>query len=156
MQDPPAPRGAWAVIATSSARASLAQIGFARLHGPVLELETAADVSRALDRAVPLLSQEHPLVIVASPGLVEEAGGAEALAELSEALLAHGVARLMLAGEGLFGAVLERTGRVLRPGPEIAPALAWCAVDGAAFHLAFKPGAAGGRDILLRAFLTEA
>ena len=153
-QETTPPSGAWAVIAASSVRATLAQIGFARLHGPVLELATADDAARTLDRALPLLSQEHPLVIAASPTLAADAGPA-VLAELAEALLAHGVARLMVAGEDLFGPVLERTGRPLRPEPEIAPAIAWCAVEGAAYQLAFKPGAAGGRDILLRAFLTE-
>jgi uncharacterized protein YgbK (DUF1537 family) len=150
----PAPRGSWAVIAAASARPTLAQIGFARLHGPVLDLNSVGDLEGAMDRAVPLLSEEHPLVIAASPALVAEA--APALGELARALMAHGVRRLLVAGEELFGPVLEARGRALQPGPEIAPALAWCDVEGAACQIAFKPGGAGGRDILLRAFLTEA
>lgn len=150
----PAPRGAWAVIAAAAARPTLAQIGFARLYGPVLDLDSPADLSGALDRAVPLLSEEHPLVIAASPTLAANSGSA--LAGLAQALIARGVGRLLLAGEELFGPMLEAGGHALRPGPEIAPAIAWWEIDGAPQQLAFKPGMAGGRDILLRAFLTEA
>ncbi|WP_458097013.1 four-carbon acid sugar kinase family protein [Roseomonas sp. WA12] len=150
----PTPRGSWVVLAAASARPTLAQIGFARLHGPVLDLSTSGDLAGAMDRALPLLSEEHPLVISASPALVAQAPAA--LGGLARDVLARVAGRLLVAGEELFGPVLDAVGCVLRPGPEIAAAVCWCDVAGTAGQIAFKPGLAGGRDILLRAFLTEA
>ncbi|MBP0445999.1 four-carbon acid sugar kinase family protein [Roseomonas sp. SSH11] len=150
----PAPRGAWAVLAATEARATLAQIGFARLHGPVRELDRVEDATDALEWAVPLLSDEHPVILAASPGLVRQGAGAEALAALAAALAERGVGRLLVAGEALFGPVLRALGHpVLRVGPEAAQATPWCIAEGTGLQLAFKPGGAGGRDILLRAFL---
>ncbi|HEY8579029.1 MAG TPA: nucleotide-binding domain containing protein, partial [Beijerinckiaceae bacterium] len=141
-------------IAASAERRTLAQTGFARLHVPVLDLASMDDVARALDRATPLLSEEEPVVIAASPELAKAAALPVMLAALAEDLAARGVGRLLVAGEACFGAMLDRLGGpALRIGPEIAAATPWCAAGETGLQLAFKPGMAGGRDILLRAFL---
>ncbi|SHJ63382.1 Uncharacterized conserved protein YgbK, DUF1537 family [Roseomonas rosea] len=150
----PEPRGSWAVIAASDARATLAQIGFARLHGPVLDLSSAAEVTEALDHATALLSEEHPLIISATPEFARDAAAGPALADLASELARRGVGRLLVAGEALFGPVLRQLGTTaLRIGPEAAQATPWCVAGETGLQIAFKPDDVGGRDILLRAFL---
>ena len=153
--DWPAPHGAWAVLAASSARPTLAQIGFARLHGPVLDLQSSADLAGAENWAVQHLSDEHPLVIAATPELAGDPELPAGMAALAGRLAAAGVGRLLVAGEALFAPMLRSAGGVIRIGPEVAEATPWCVAPDTGLQLAFKPGQAGGRDILLRAFLPE-
>jgi uncharacterized protein YgbK (DUF1537 family) len=148
----PAPGGACAVLAASEARVALAQLGYARLHVPVLEVESTSDVAPVLDRAAPLLSADEPVVVTVSAAPARDAG---LLAALAEGLLSRGVGRLLLSGEAAFGAGLDQLGGGgLRIGAEIEPGVCWCRAEATGLHLGFKPGTAGGRDILLRAFLT--
>jgi len=143
----PVPEGAWAVIAGSAARNTLAQIGFARLHGPVLDLD-GPDADGALAWATPLLSGEHPVIVAAA----EAAYGA--LPAIAEGLVARGVGRLLVAGEAVFEPLLHRLapdGLVV--GPEAAEATPWCVAAGRPLQIAFKPGERCTRDVLLRVFL---
>ncbi|MFT8245673.1 3-oxo-tetronate kinase [Roseomonas sp. BN140053] len=170
----PAPHGSCAVLAGSCSRATLAQIGVARDHVPVLELDplatpdAAALAQQALDWVEGRLSAERPVVIAASapPDRVRalqarigrEAAGAlveAALAEVAAGLVARGVGRLMVAGGETSGAAVGRLGvRSLRIGPEIAAGVPWTATE-SGLHLALKSGNFGGRDLFLTAFEGE-
>ena len=153
-EDWPAPRGGWAVVAATDARVTLAQIGFARLHGPVLDLGAARDAAAVLDEATSLLSEEHPVVIGATPDFARDPAAAPLLAEMAAELARRGMGRLLVAGEALFGPVLRGLGAPsVRVGPEAAQATPWCIAGEDGVQIAFKPGGAGGRDFLLRAFL---
>ena len=127
--------GTAAVLAGSCSRATLGQIGFAREHVPVLELDPLAtpDAARwpagaSTGRAAG--SGDTPIVIAASAPpdqvaalqqtLGRDAAGAlieQALARIAEALVARGVRRLVVAGGETSGAVVPRLGvRSLRIG----------------------------------------
>lgn len=167
----PPMQGAAAVLAGSCSRATLGQIGFARDHAPVLELDplatpdAAALAARALDWAAGKLG-EAPVVIAASAPpekvaalqarLGRDAAGAlveEALARVAEGLVARGVRRLVVAGGETSGAVVSRLGvRSLRIGPEIDPGVPWTYAEPAGLHLALKSGNFGARDFFLKAF----
>jgi uncharacterized protein YgbK (DUF1537 family) len=176
---PPA-SGLTAVVAGSCSRATLGQIGFARDHVPVLELDAlvtpdaAALAEDALRWAEGRLDPARPVVLAASAPpekvaalqarLGREAAGAlieHALAAVAEGLVARGVGRLVVAGGETSGAVVQRLGvRFLRIGAEIDPGVPWTfaqlprgsGVTPAAIHLALKSGNFGARDFFLKAF----
>jgi uncharacterized protein YgbK (DUF1537 family) len=176
----PAPQGFCAVVAGSCSRATLGQIGFARDHAPVLELDAlatpdaAALARQALDWVEGKLDPARPVVIAASAlpekvaalqaKLGREAAGAlveEALAAVAEGLVARGVQRLVVAGGETSGAVVQRLGVTsLRIGAEIDPGVPWTFAESrsaggaapTAIHLALKSGNFGARDFFLKAF----
>ena len=167
----PPMRGHGAVLAGSCSRATLGQIGFARDHLPVLELDPLtqdgpAMVAAALGWVDGRLREDRPVVIATSAmpdrvallqrRLGREAAGAmveEALAAIAEGLVERGVGRLVVAGGESSGAVVQRLGvRSLRIGGEIAPGVPWTFADPPGLHLALKSGNFGGRDMFLRAF----
>ncbi|WP_135466163.1 3-oxo-tetronate kinase [Crenalkalicoccus roseus] len=167
----PPMRGAAAVVAGSCSRATLGQIGFARGHVPVLELDpletpdAAALAAQALGWAEGRLGAA-PIVIAASAPpekvaalqakLGREAAGTlieTALAAVAEGLVARGAGRLVVAGGETSGAVVQRLGiRSLRIGPEIDPGVPWTYAEPAGLHLALKSGNFGARDFFLKAF----
>jgi uncharacterized protein YgbK (DUF1537 family) len=168
----PEQHGPCAVVAGSCSRATLGQIGFARDHAPVLELDAlatpdaAALARQALDWAEGKLSAERPIVIAASAPpekvaalqarLGRDAAGAlveHALAEVAAELVARGVTRLVVAGGETSGAVVSRLGvTALRIGAEIDPGVPWTFADPTRIHLALKSGNFGARDFFLKAF----
>jgi len=168
---PPA-QGLCAVVAGSCSRATLGQIGFARDHAPVLELDAlatpdaAALAAQALEWCEGKLSAAHPIVIAgsASPEKVaslqaklgRDAAGAlveQAMATVAQGLVARGVGRLVVAGGETSGAVVSALGvRTLRIGAEIDTGVPWTYADPAGIHLALKSGNFGGRDFFLKAF----
>ncbi|MBV1800199.1 3-oxo-tetronate kinase [Siccirubricoccus sp. G192] len=167
----PPMRGHAVVLAGSCSRATLGQIGLARNHVPVLELDAlalpdaAALAAQALEWAAGRLG-ETPLVIAASAPpdrvaalqarLGREAAGAlveQAMAAIAEGLVARGVGRLVVAGGETSGAVVARLGvKALRIGPEIDPGVPWTYAEPVGLHLALKSGNFGGRDFFLKAF----
>jgi len=168
----PPPRGASAVVAGSCSRATLGQIGFARDHAPVLELDVLATpnagalAAQALAWADGKLADTRPIVIAASAPpeqvaalqqkLGRDAAGAlveHTLAEIAAGLVARGVGRLVVAGGETSGAVVQRLAvRSLRIGPEIDPGVPWTYAEPGALHLALKSGNFGARDFFLKAF----
>ncbi|RAI57879.1 3-oxo-tetronate kinase [Roseicella frigidaeris] len=164
-----------AVLAGSCSRATLGQIGYARDHAPVLELdvlarpEAAALVAEALDWAAGKLGAQ-PVVIAASAPpekvaalqakLGRDAAGAlveEALSAIAAGLVERGVRRLVVAGGETSGAVVSRLDVAsLRIGPEIDPGVPWTHAEIASpsggLHLALKSGNFGARDFFLKAF----
>lgn len=168
----PPMQGAAAVVAGSCSRATLGQIGLARDHVPVLELDAlatpdaAALAAQALAWVEGRLEAARPVVIAASatPEKVaalqarfgREAAGAlveEAVATIAEGLVARGVGRLVVAGGETSGAVVQRLGvTALRIGPEIDPGVPWTFAEPKGIHLALKSGNFGARDFFLKAF----
>jgi uncharacterized protein YgbK (DUF1537 family) len=168
---PPA-QGFAAVVAGSCSRATLGQIGLARDHVPVLELDAlampdaAAMAAQALAWAEGRLEAGRPVVIAASAPpekvaalqakLGRDAAGAlveEAVATIAEGLVARGVGRLVVAGGETSGAVVQRLGvTALRIGPEIDPGVPWTYAEPRGIHLALKSGNFGARDFFLKAF----
>ncbi|MBR0665765.1 four-carbon acid sugar kinase family protein [Roseomonas hellenica] len=168
---PPA-KGALAVLAGSCSRATLGQIGLARDHAPVLELDpletpdAAVLTAQALTWAEGKLSEERPIIIAASAPpdrvaalqakLGRDAAGAlveHVLANVAEALVQRGVGRLMVAGGETSGAVVTRLGvNALRIGAEIDPGVPWTYAEPNGIHLALKSGNFGTRDFFLKAF----
>ncbi|MDI3308188.1 MAG: four-carbon acid sugar kinase family protein [Acetobacteraceae bacterium] len=167
----PPMRGHAAVLAGSCSRATLGQIGLARDHLPVLELDPMATpdagalAAQALNWAEGRLG-DIPVVIAASAPpekvaalqarLGREAAGAlveQALATIAEGLVARGVRRLVVAGGETSGAVVSRLGVAsLRIGPEIDPGVPWTYAEPTGLHLALKSGNFGARDFFLKAF----
>ena len=169
----PAAGGYAAVLAGSCARATLMQLGRARQHLPVLELDplatpdAAALTQSAMDWARGRLGTT-PVVIAASvppdkvaalqSRLGRDAAGAlveETLARIGEALVELGVRRLVVAGGETSGAVASRLGvRRFRIGAEIDPGVPWTFAEGGsvALHLALKSGNFGAPDFFLKAF----
>jgi uncharacterized protein YgbK (DUF1537 family) len=165
--------GPCAVLAGSCSRATLAQIGFARDHVPVLEVDALATPdatslsATALEWAADRLGNT-PVVIAASAPpdkvaalqarLGRDAAGAlveDAIAGIAEGLVAHGVRRMIVAGGETSGAVVARLGvRSLRIGSEIDPGVPWTYAEGSGpdLMLALKSGNFGGTDFFLKAF----
>ena len=166
--------GLAAVLAGSCSRATLMQIGWARAHVPVLDLDplatpdAAALTAQAVDWAMPLLGPT-PIVIAASAPpegvsalqqrIGRDAAGAlveSALAGIAEALVARGVRRLVVAGGETSGAVVARLGvRSLRIGAEIDPGVPWTYAERGGqppLKLALKSGNFGAPDFFLKAF----
>jgi 3-dehydrotetronate 4-kinase len=168
----PPMQGMAAVVAGSCSRATLGQIGLARDHVPVLELDAlatpdaAALTAQALDWVSGKLSADRPVVIAASAPpekvaalqakLGRDAAGAlieTAMAAIAEGLIARGVGRLVVAGGETSGAVVQRLGvTALRIGPEIDPGVPWTFAEPRGLHLALKSGNFGARDFFLKAF----
>jgi uncharacterized protein YgbK (DUF1537 family) len=168
----PPMQGMAAVVAGSCSRATLGQIGLARDHVPVLELDAlatpdaAALASQALEWVAGKLAADRPVVIAASAPpekvaalqakLGRDAAGAlieAAMATIAEGLVARGVARLVVAGGETSGAVVQRLGvTALRIGPEIDPGVPWTFAEPRGLHLALKSGNFGARDFFLKAF----
>lgn len=168
----PPMQGMAAVVAGSCSRATLGQIGLARDHVPVLELDAlatpdaAALTAQALDWVSGKLSADRPVVIAASAPLEKvaafqaklgrDAAGAlieAAMAGIAEGLVARGVGRLVVAGGETSGAVVQRLGvTALRIGPEIDPGVPWTFAEPRGLHLALKSGNFGARDFFLKAF----
>jgi uncharacterized protein YgbK (DUF1537 family) len=169
----PTVTGAAAVLSGSCSRATLGQLGFARDHVPVFELDVLATpdagtlAAGAIDWAASRLG-DTPLVIAASAPpdkvvavqqrLGREAAGAlieDAMARIAEALVARGARRLVVAGGETSGAVVARLGvRRLRIGAEIDTGVPWTYAEGsgAPLLLALKSGNFGARDFFLKAF----
>ena len=168
----PPMQGMAAVVAGSCSRATLGQIGLARDHVPVLELDAlatpdaAALSAQALDWVAGKLAADRPVVIAASAPpekvaalqakLGRDAAGAlieAAMATIAEGLVARGVGRLVVAGGETSGAVVQRLGvTALRIGPEIDPGVPWTFAEPRGLHLALKSGNFGARDFFLKAF----
>ena len=168
----PPMQGMAAVVAGSCSRATLGQIGLARDHVPVLELDAlvtpdaAALTGQALDWVEGKLAADRPVVIAASAPpekvaalqakLGRDAAGAlveAAMAAIAEGLVARGVGRLVVAGGETSGAVVQRLGvTALRIGPEIDPGVPWTFAEPRGLHLALKSGNFGARDFFLKAF----
>ena len=168
----PPMQGMAAVVAGSCSRATLGQIGLARDHVPVLELDAlatpdaAALTAQALEWVAGKLSADRPVVIAASAPpekvaalqakLGRDAAGAlieTAMAAIAEGLVARGVGRLVVAGGETSGAVVQRLGvTALRIGPEIDPGVPWTFAEPRGLHLALKSGNFGARDFFLKAF----
>lgn len=168
----PPMQGMAAVVAGSCSRATLGQIGLARDHVPVLELDAlatpdaAALTTQALDWVTGKLAADRPVVIAASAPpekvaalqakLGRDAAGAlieTAMAAIAEGLIARGVGRLVVAGGETSGAVVQRLGvTALRIGPEIDPGVPWTFAEPRGLHLALKSGNFGARDFFLMAF----
>ncbi|MCA3426236.1 MAG: four-carbon acid sugar kinase family protein, partial [Roseomonas sp.] len=167
----PPMQGMAAVVAGSCSRATLGQIGLARDHVPVLELDALATpdaamlASQALDWVTGKLAADRPVVIAASAPpekvaalqakLGRDAAGAlieAAMAAIAEGLVARGVGRLVVAGGETSGAVVQRLGvTALRIGPEIDPGVPWTFAEPRWLHLALKSGNFGARDFFLKA-----
>jgi uncharacterized protein YgbK (DUF1537 family) len=168
----PPMQGMAAVVAGSCSRATLGQIGLARDHVPVLELDALATPDaealkvQALEWVAGKLSADRPVVIAASAPpekvsalqakLGRDAAGAlieAAMAAIAEGLVARGVGRLVVAGGETSGAVVQRLGvTALRIGPEIDPGVPWTFAEPRGLHLALKSGNFGARDFFLKAF----
>jgi len=168
----PPMQGMAAVVAGSCSRATLGQIGLARDHVPVLELDAlatpdaAALTAQALEWVRGKLAADRPVVIAASAPpekvaalqakLGRDAAGAlieAAMATIAEGLVARGVGRLVVAGGETSGAVVQRLGvTALRIGPEIDPGVPWTFAEPRGLHLALKSGNFGARDFFLKAF----
>jgi uncharacterized protein YgbK (DUF1537 family) len=168
----PPMQGMAAVVAGSCSRATLGQIGLARDHVPVLELDalatpdSAALTAQALEWVAGKLAADRPVVIAASAPpekvaalqakLGRDAAGAlieTAMATIAEGLVAQGVGRLVVAGGETSGAVVQRLGvTALRIGPEIDPGVPWTFAEPRGLHLALKSGNFGARDFFLKAF----
>ncbi|MCA3287350.1 MAG: four-carbon acid sugar kinase family protein [Roseomonas sp.] len=168
----PLMQGMAAVVAGSCSRATLGQIGLARDHVPVLELDAVATpdaavlTAQALEWVAGKLSADRPVVIAASAPpervaalqakLGRDAAGAlieTAMAAIAEGLVAQGVGRLVVAGGETSGAVVQRLGvTALRIGPEIDPGVPWTFAEPRGLHLALKSGNFGARDFFLKAF----
>ena len=168
----PEARGAMAVVAGSCSRATLGQIGLARDHVPVLELDAletpdaAALVAQARAWMDGKLSEELPVVIAASAPpdkvaalqqkLGRDAAGMlveHALADIAAELVAGGVGQLVVAGGETSGAVVQKLGvKSLRIGPQIDPGVPWTYAEPGNLHLALKSGNFGARDFFLKAF----
>jgi 3-dehydrotetronate 4-kinase len=169
----PAVAGHAVVLAGSCSRMTLTQLGTARSHGPVFEIDPLAtpDAAKlsaaALDWAHRHLG-ETPIVIAASAPpdkvaqvqakLGREAAGTmieDAMARIAEGLVAAGTRRIVVAGGETSGAVVQRLGvRSLRIGAEIDPGVPWTYAAGGntPLLLALKSGNFGGPDFFVRAF----
>jgi 3-dehydrotetronate 4-kinase len=165
--------GSAAVLAGSCSRATLAQLGFARSHLDVLELDplSTPDAATLSSNAIAWAAGRlggKPVVIAASAPpdkvaalqgkLGRESAGAlieDTMARIAEALVSRGVRRMVVAGGETSGAVVSRLGvRRLRIGAEIDPGVPWTLAEGngVPMLLALKSGNFGATDFFLKAF----
>jgi uncharacterized protein YgbK (DUF1537 family) len=172
--------GASAVLSGSCSRATLAQLGYARSHMPVHELDPLrTQDAGALAEAALIWADgkvgadgktgETPIVIAASAppdkvaaiqaalGGPDKAGALleDAMARIAEGLVVRGVRRMVIAGGETSGAVATRLGvRRLRIGAEIDPGVPWTHASGSGpdLLLALKSGNFGATDFFLKAF----
>jgi uncharacterized protein YgbK (DUF1537 family) len=169
----PSVAGHTAVLSGSCSRATLMQLGRAREHLPVFELDplatpdAAALAKGALDWAEGKLGAT-PIVIAASapPDKVaaiqarfgrDEAGALieDAMALIAAELVERGVRRMIVAGGETSGAAVARLGvRSLRVGPEIDPGVPWTLAEGSGppLMMALKSGNFGAPDFFTKAF----
>jgi uncharacterized protein YgbK (DUF1537 family) len=170
--------GPFAILAGSCSRATLTQLGIARAHIPVLQLDPLATpdaealAAAALDWSHDRLGHT-PIVIAASatPDKVAEVqaklgrdkAGAlieAAMAQIAAGLVANGARRIVVAGGETAGAVVQRLGVTsLRIGAEIDPGVPWTYAQGAYVDgtgtpllMALKSGNFGAPDFFLKAF----
>ena len=171
----PSVTGPTAVLSGSCSRATLAQVGYARAHAPVYELDPllVPDAARIAEAALAWADGkigDTPVVITAASAppdkvaaIQQALGGADkagalledAMARVAEGLVARGVRRMVIAGGETSGAVATRLGvRQLRIGAEIDPGVPWTYASGAGDNLllALKSGNFGGPDFFLKAF----
>ena len=170
----PTVAGASAVLSGSCSRATLAQLGFARSHVPLFELDPLAtrDALQLAERALEWATDKIgavPIVIAASAppdrvALVQASLGGpdqasalleDAMARIAESLVSRGVRRLVVAGGETAGAVVTRLGvQQLRIGAEIDPGVPWTLASGNGVELllALKSGNFGATDFFLKAF----
>jgi len=166
--------GPTAVLSGSCSRATLSQLGYARSHLPVFELDPLAtpDAARLAsgalewargkigDTAIVIAASAPPDKVAAvqsALGGPDQAGALleQAMALIAEGLVARGVRRMVVAGGETSGAVVTRLGvRRLRIGMEIDPGVPWTFAtgDGADLLLALKSGNFGATDFFLKAF----
>jgi 3-dehydrotetronate 4-kinase len=166
--------GSAAVLSGSCSRATLAQLGFARSHLAVHELDPLAipDAGALAEAALAWAGGKigaKPVVIAASAppdkvaatqaalGGPEKAGALleDAMARIAEGLVSRGVRRIVVAGGETAGAVATRLGvRRLRIGAEIDPGVPWthASGDGVDLLMALKSGHFGATDFFLKAF----
>ena len=165
--------GHTAVLSGSCSRATLMQLGRAREHLAVFELDPLA-IPNAADLAAGALAWADgklgasPIVIAASapPDKVaavqarfgRDAAGIlieDAMARIAAELVARGVRRMVVAGGETSGAAVARLGvRSLRIGPEIDPGVPWTLAEGSGppLMLALKSGNFGAPDFFTKAF----
>ena len=169
----PVVAGTSAIVAGSCSRATLAQLGFARNHLPVFEIDALAtpDAATLSEAALAWASDkigDKPVVIAASAppekvaalqaNLGREQAGAlveDAVARIAEGLVARGVRKMVVAGGETSGSVVGRLGvRSLRIGGEIDPGVPWTLASGSGpdLMLALKSGNFGATDFFLKAF----
>jgi uncharacterized protein YgbK (DUF1537 family) len=169
----PSVEGGGAVLAGSCSRATLAQLGFARDHLPVFEMDAleTPDAGRLADAALAWADGSlgtKPVVIAASapPDKVaalqsrlgrDQAGALieDAIARVAAGLVARGVRKMVVAGGETSGSVVKRLGvRSLRIGSEIDPGVPWTFAegDGPGMLMALKSGNFGATDFFLKAF----
>jgi uncharacterized protein YgbK (DUF1537 family) len=175
----PTVSGPTAVLSGSCSRATLAQLGFARSHLPVYELDPLSTPNAAQLAANALAWADgkigvKPVVIAASAppdkvaatqsllGGPDKAGALleEAMALIAAGLVSRGVRRMVVAGGETSGAVATRLGvKRLRIGAEIDPGVPWTYASGAHalgrsadLLLALKSGNFGATDFFLKAF----
>ncbi|MFL5288411.1 MAG: 3-oxo-tetronate kinase [Rhodopila sp.] len=165
--------GPCAVVAGSCSRATLAQLGYARSHVPVFDLDPLGtpDAAALNDAALRWASDkigDKPIVIAASalPNRVallqsrlgrDQAGALveDAIARIAGGLVERGVRRMVVAGGETSGAVVGQLGvRSLRIGGEIDPGVPWTYASGSGpdLLLALKSGNFGATDFFLKAF----
>jgi 3-dehydrotetronate 4-kinase len=167
-----------AVLSGSCSRATLTQLGIARSHLPVWQLDPLATpdaaqlAAAALDWSRSRLG-ETPIVIAASAPpdkvaavqakLGRDAAGAlieAAMAQIAEGIVANGARRIVVAGGETAGAVVQQLGvSSLRIGAEIDPGVPWTYAQGAKVQgtgapllMALKSGNFGAPDFFLKAF----
>jgi uncharacterized protein YgbK (DUF1537 family) len=165
--------GHTAVLSGSCSRATLMQLGRAREHVPVYELDPLATPDAA-DLAAGALAWAEgklgakPIVIAASapPEKVaavqarfgREAAGTlleDAMARIAAVLVERGVRRMVVAGGETSGAAVRQLGvRSLRIGAEIDPGVPWTLAEGAGppLMMALKSGNFGAPDFFTKAF----
>jgi 3-dehydrotetronate 4-kinase len=165
--------GHCAVLAGSCSRATLAQVGYARSHLPVFELDALGtpDATALSDAALEWAADKigaKPVVIAASapPDAVallqsrlgrEQAGTLveDAVARIAAGLVERGVRKIVVAGGETSGAVVGRLGvQSLRIGGEIDLGVPWTYASGSGpdLMLALKSGNFGATDFFLKAF----
>jgi 3-dehydrotetronate 4-kinase len=163
--------GTAAVLSGSCSAATLRQIDEMRKAHPALKLDVAAlslvyesTLQEVMAWVLPRLSRSPLIYASAPPEEVKKAQamlGAEragslieqALADVSKALTAAGVRRLIVAGGETSGAVVTALGiPALRIGKQIAPGVpATLSLGEPPIALALKSGNFGGDDFFLRA-----
>ena len=164
-----------AVLAGSCSRATLTQLGIARIACAGVATRSAGHAGcrdslrrrRLTGRADKLgdTADRHRRVGARRTGLPRcrqklgrDAAGAlieAALAQIAEGIVAHGARRIVVAGGETAGAVVQRLGvSSLRIGAEIDPGVPWTYAQGsgAPLLMALKSGNFGAPDFFLKAF----
>jgi uncharacterized protein YgbK (DUF1537 family) len=161
-----------AVLAGSCSRATLTQLGMARSHLPVWQLDPLATpdaallAAAALDWASEKLGDKPIVIAAATPDKVaavqaklgRDAAGTlieAAMAQIAAGIVANGARRVVVAGGETAGAVVQRLGVTsLRIGTEIDPGVPWTYAQGsgAPLLMALKSGNFGAPDFFLKAF----